>query len=249
MKTSRRDKLVPTTEAILVARRTLDLRTTGRKRNIMRECPAQMRGSIPASSRFPGRDLMWQSPLERRFIRMCVVSPSIVDAEAQPEGFFLPESDAPGAADFSSYPDATVAVRCPTGDVRPVVVECKPAVYARAAEVARRLARIGEVLARASIDYVVLTEKELPDALDVNLDLLFRAKRNSLVKGFRQLAADAMAGADCVPLGAMARRLGRVDVLSAIAQGQLHADLWSPLCDDTLVYIRPQEAHDVARVL
>lgn len=249
MKARKRDRRVPSHPDVILAMRAAGLRSSGRRRDIVRQSVGRTRGIVPSLNRFPKRRLAWEASLERRLLRFCVFSHSVMDVQTEPTGLLIPHSDEQDSPDFEYFADAALAVLRTPGRTETVLAECKPKCFANAPEVRQRLDRIGQVLARSGVRFVVLTEHELPASLDTNLDKLTRAAKVQDSALTIQSARSALGGADHAPFGLLAERLGSQATLRAIARGWLHTDLWSSIGPDSIVHAQSLEAQDVARIL
>lgn len=204
---------------------------------------SRVRGAYP-SVRFPW-ELSWETPQERRLIRVAELSQSILELRTQHVTLNIPEAN---GGFFSYTPDATAIVRNPmTGLTSGVVIECKPFDLANLDDNILKHARIRQVLAKVGIPFIVLTEEELPDSLDANLNLVLRHTRfRRRPEARRELEAKTAQGS-FPRFGDLADAVGTADALHVLASGWLHFNHFEALTIQSALSNQPKEAWDAAR--
>lgn len=204
---------------------------------------SRVRGAF-ASMRFPG-ELAWETPQERRLIRVAELSPSVLELRTQSVTLNIRGTD---GKRFSYTPDATAVVRSLlTGRTFPVVIECKPLDLANLGENVLKHGQIRSVLAKLDVPFVVLTEEELPDVLDANLNLVLRHMRFRRSPAARRELKEEVARGSFGRFGGLANAVGTSDALHVLASGWLHFNHFEALTIQSELSDQPTEAWDAAR--
>lgn len=200
-------------------------------------------------NRYSEPRLSHESAGEKRHSRACMLSPSVLDLRTQPLVLNVPGG--PDLADFPYTPDARALVR-PTGSAEAfdVLVECKDDLdYLKDPLLAPRLVRVTEVLARIGIHFVVVTEADLPESLDFNLNELQRHRKHLGSEEGLLFLRNTLATNTFEVFGDLVAKVGRVRALHALASRQIHFDHFEKLSDSSRLFSSLTEDRDAARHL
>lgn len=211
-------------------------------RRLITRSGSRVRGAYP-SIRFPW-ELSWETPEERRLIRVAELSQAVLELHTQHVTLNIPDMN---GGVFAYTPDATAIVRNPkTGILRAVVIECKPYQLACLDENLLKHAQIRAVLAKLDILFTVLTEEELPDSLDINLNLVLRHTRFRRRPEARAALKALVAQNSYKRFGELADAVGTADALHVLASGWLHFNHYESLSVQSALSTEPNGDWDAA---
>jgi len=200
-----------------------------RVRKVITRSGRGIRGKFP--SRKLGRQVYWESPLERDAILMFEVHPLVLSYQEQP--FLEIYYDEAGVA-YECYPDSLLQ----TVGGAEIVVEVKRKADMTRPSVKRKLELIAAHYASQGRAYRVITEEEIRrEPLHSNLQRLWDASRAFEITASVHLAVDELSSLNVYTVVTLAQMLGSEQVIFAlIAMGRLRANLEEPLNSSSSVW-------------
>lgn len=201
-----------------------------RVRKVITRSGRGIRGKFP--SRKLGRQVYWESPLERDAILMFELHPLVLSYQEQPLADTYYDE---GGEAFECYPD----FKLQTVGGAEILIEVKRNADLARSSIQRKLGLIAVHYANQGRDYRVITEVSIRrEPLHGNLQRLWEATRAFEINSSVHEVVDVLSSKHVYTLATLARLLGNEQAgLALIATGRLRANLDEPLTPAASVWI------------